>query len=62
VPSSSASHYDFYPKADKLLIRNENKWITNGAQWLLSHFFRKPTYKEEAVKWEDEIASTKEQM
>ena len=25
---------DFYPKANKVLIRTSNKWITDGKQWL----------------------------
>ena len=27
---------DFYPKANKLLIRKQNKWIKPGLNWLLN--------------------------
>jgi hypothetical protein len=27
---------DFYPKANKLLIRKQNKWIKPGLKWLIS--------------------------
>lgn len=30
---------DFYPKANKVLIRKQNKWIKgNGLNWLIKHF------------------------
>lgn len=25
---------DYYPKANKVLIRKENKWITQGLRWI----------------------------
>jgi hypothetical protein len=29
---------DFYPKANKILIRSKNKWIKPGLQWLIKNF------------------------
>lgn len=31
---------DFYPKANKLLIRKENKWIKPGLQWIVKKLIR----------------------
>lgn len=25
---------DYYPKANKILIRNKNKWISDGLNWI----------------------------
>lgn len=33
-----ARHYDFDIKADKLLIRHENRWLRNASNWLLNIF------------------------
>jgi len=32
---------DFYPKANKVLIRQENRWIKPGLNWLLDTFITK---------------------
>jgi len=29
---------DFYPKANKVLIRKQNKWVKPGLQWLIKNF------------------------
>jgi len=29
---------DFYPKANKVLIRKQNKWIKPGLKWLIKNF------------------------
>jgi hypothetical protein len=29
---------DFYPKANKILIRKENRWVKPGLQWLIKNF------------------------
>jgi hypothetical protein len=29
---------DFYPKANKVLIRKQNKWINPGLKWLIKNF------------------------
>jgi hypothetical protein len=29
---------DFYPKSNKVLIRKDNKWCTNGLNWLIKNF------------------------
>ena len=29
---------DYYPKANKVLIRKQNKWIKPGLQWLIKNF------------------------
>jgi hypothetical protein len=29
---------DYFPKADKLLIRAQNKWITNGLNYIKKHY------------------------
>lgn len=31
---------DYYPKADKVLIRRENKWNTKGLNWLKKHIIK----------------------
>ncbi len=28
---------DYFPKANKLLIRNQNKWIKPGLQWVIKY-------------------------
>ena len=28
---------DYFPKANKLLIRNQNKWIKPGLQWIVKN-------------------------
>jgi hypothetical protein len=32
---------DFYPKANKLLIRKSNKWVKPGLKWLLTNLLTK---------------------
>ena len=29
---------DYYPKANKVLIRKQNKWVKPGLQWLIKNF------------------------
>lgn len=29
---------DFFPKANRVLVRYENRWINRGLQWLIKHF------------------------
>jgi hypothetical protein len=29
---------DYFPKANKILIRSKNKWIKPGLQWLIKNF------------------------
>ena len=31
---------DYFPKANKVLIRKENKWITGGLRWLRSNIIK----------------------
>ena len=31
---------DFYPKSNKLLIRQQNKWINNGLEWLVNKLLK----------------------
>ena len=31
---------DFYPKSNKILIRQQNKWINNGLQWLVNKLLK----------------------
>ena len=31
---------DYYPKANKILIRKENKWITQGLRWINDMFLK----------------------
>lgn len=31
---------DFYPKANKVLIRMNNKWKTNGKNWLIHNLLK----------------------
>ena len=38
VPGPKPQFYDYYPKADKVLIRAQNRWIRNGAHWLRATF------------------------
>ena len=37
---------DYYPKADKLLIRHQNKWIQNGINWIIRRYFRDVDFTE----------------
>ena len=30
---------DYFPKANKLLIRKENKWIKPGLKWIINNLF-----------------------
>lgn len=32
---------DFYPKANRVLIRKQNKWLHNGLQWLIKNVLPK---------------------
>ncbi len=32
---------DYFPKANKLLIRKENKWIKPGLNWMLKNLLRR---------------------
>ena len=32
---------DFFPKANKLLIRKDNKWIKPGLKWIIKHLLKK---------------------
>ena len=29
---------DFFPKANRILVRYENRWISRGLQWLIKNF------------------------
>jgi hypothetical protein len=29
---------DFYPKANKILIRKQNRWVKPGLKWLIKNF------------------------
>jgi len=29
---------DFFPKANRILVRYENRWISGGLQWLIKNF------------------------
>ena len=29
---------DFFPKANRVLVRYENRWISRGLQWLIKNF------------------------
>ena len=51
VPESKPLHFDFYPKANKVLIRHQNRWISNGAVWLLNTFDEETKQKREANAW-----------
>ena len=31
---------DYYPKANKVLIRKENRWITGGLSWIISNLLK----------------------
>lgn len=35
IQTQSFGIIDFYPKANKLLIRTKNKWIKPGLKWLI---------------------------
>jgi len=46
--------YDFYPKADKVLIRTQNRWIRNGAHWLKSIFDEDFKLNNDINSWKSE--------
>lgn len=29
---------DFYPKRNRVLVRDENRWVNRGLQWLIKNF------------------------
>ena len=31
---------DYYPKANKVLIRKQNKWITGGLKWIINNLIK----------------------
>jgi hypothetical protein len=31
---------DYYPKANKILIRMKNKWVTGGLQWIIKNLLK----------------------
>lgn len=31
---------DYFPKANKVLIRKENRWITQGLKWIVTTFLK----------------------
>jgi hypothetical protein len=37
---------DFFPKANKLLIRRSNKWLKPGLQWMIKHLHISPRAKQ----------------
>lgn len=39
---------DFFPKGNKVLIRNLNKWIKPGLQWIISKLLNKKEVQDES--------------
>lgn len=33
---------DYYPKSNKVLIRKDNEWISNGLDWMIKELYIKP--------------------
>jgi len=54
ISDSKPQFYDFYPKADKVLIRAQNRWIRNGAHWLKSTFDEDFKLNRETNSWKSE--------
>ena len=51
IPGSATVHYDFYPKGDRLLIRHQNRWLSNAAKWLLNTFDEQTKQNKESNNW-----------
>ena len=41
ITTNSHGIIDFYPKANKVLIRKDNKWIKPGLKWLINNMINK---------------------
>jgi hypothetical protein len=42
IDTSMYGVVDFFPKANKLLIRRSNKWLKPGLQWMIKHLHISP--------------------
>lgn len=41
ITTESFGILDYFPKANKLLIRKDNKWIKPGLKWMINNLFNK---------------------